>query len=367
MNGEAKKDADVTIIFVTMILVGLGLVMVLSASYVFAQETRGDAYFFLKRQAVWAVLGIFLMFILSKFNYHNFRKLSLPFLGISTFLLLLLMIPGVGVEINEAVRWINVAGFSIQPSEFTKLAIIIFTAVSMSRKSLDLENFWSSSFVPIIAAGGSFLLIMLQPDFGTGMVLFGTTILIIIVAGIPMRHLGLMILSVIPVGIALIVSAPYRLARLTSFVDPWADARGAGWQIIQSLYALAPGGIFGMGLGRSRQKLYYLPEPHNDFIFAIIGEELGLIGTVSVIILFAIFVWRGLRIAANAPDSFGRLLASGIVFVIGIQVLVNIGVVTGSIPVTGINLPLISAGGSSLLFNLCGIGILLNISRHTVK
>lgn len=364
MRGERRKDPDFTIFLVIIILVGIGLVMVFSASYVMSAEERGDPYFFLRRQAFWALLGLIGLYFFSRFDYRKLKRLSPVLVLISFALLTAIYIPGLGVEVNEATRWIGFGGFTIQPSEFTKLAIIIFTAAFLSSKSIRMENFWSSSFVPLAVMGLSFVFIMGQPDLGSALVIAMGTVLVIFISGIPLKHMAGMGAVLAPAAGYLMISAPYRLQRLTTFMDPWADIRGAGWQIIQSLYALGPGGLFGVGLGRSRQKLYYLPEPHNDFIFAIIGEELGLTGALAVLFLFFILIWRGLRVSLSVPDSFGSLLAAGITFLIGIQVIINIGVVTGTLPVTGLNLPFISAGGSSLFFNLCSIGILLNISRH---
>ncbi len=364
MREERRRGPDFTVFLVTIILVGIGLVMVFSASYVIAAEGRGDAYFFLRRQTFWALLGLLGLFFFSRFDYRNLKRLSPILVLISFVLLTVIYIPGVGVEINEATRWIGFSGFTIQPSEFTKLALVIFTAAFLSGKSIRMQNFWSSSFIPLAVMGLSFLFIMGQPDLGSALVIAAGTVLVIFISGIPFRHMAGMAAISVPAIIYLIISAPYRLIRILSFRDPWADPLGSGYQIIQSLYALGPGGLFGVGLGRSRQKLYYLPEPHNDFIFAIIGEELGFTGAVAVLFLFFIFMWRGIKVSLTVSDSFGSLLAAGITFMIGIQVLINIGVVTGSLPVTGLNLPLISAGGSSLFFNLCSIGILLNISRH---
>lgn len=364
MREERKRDPDFSIFLVTLILVGVGLVMVFSSSYVIAAEGRGDPFFFLRRQTFWALIGIIGMLFFSRFDYRHLKRLSPVLVVISFVLLTVIFIPGIGVEVNEAKRWIGFGGFTIQPSEFTKLALVIFTAAYLSSKSVKMENFWSSSFIPLAVMGLSFLFILGQPDLGSALIIAAGTVLVIFIAGIPLRQVGGLAALALPAVFYLMINADYRLKRLTSFLNPWADPLDSGYHIIQSLYALGPGGIFGVGLGRSRQKLYYLPEPHNDFIFAIIGEELGFMGAVAVIFLFFILVWRGMKIALTVTDNFGSLLAAGITFMIGIQVLINIGVVTGSLPVTGLNLPLISAGGSSLFFNLCSIGILLNISRH---
>lgn len=364
MREERRRDPDYVIILVVLILLGIGLVMILSTSYIIAGEDRDDPFFFMRRQAIWILLGLVGMFLFSRFNYQKLRRLSPLLILLNFALLAAVYIPGVGVTVNEAQRWIGVGGVTVQPSEFSKLAIIIFSAAFFSSKNIRVQNFWSSSFVPLAIMGISFLLILGQPDLGTALIIAMGTVLLIFIGGTPLKHLAGLAAGALPLVFYFMINEPYRLKRLTSFLNPWADPLSSGYQVIQSLYALGPGGIFGVGLGRSRQKLYYLPEPHNDFIFAVIGEELGFVGTVAVLLLFFILLWRGLKIALMAPDSFGSLLAAGITAMIGIQVLINIGVVTGSLPVTGLNLPLVSAGGSSLFFNLCGLGILLNISRN---
>ncbi|MGI6097526.1 MAG: putative lipid II flippase FtsW [Dethiobacteria bacterium] len=359
-----KKDPDFTILLTTLILLAIGLVMIFSASYIIAEESRGDPFFFLRRQTFWILLGLGGMFFFANFSYWKLRKLAPLFIIFSFILLIAIYIPGVGVEINYARRWIGIGGFTFQPAEFTKFSMVIFTAAYLSSKRVRLHDFWSSSFVPLLIMGLSFLLILKQPDLGTALAIAMTTVLIIFSAGIPLKHLLTVGGVALPALIYFMVSEEYRLKRLMSFRDPWADELGTGYQLIQSLYALGSGRIFGVGLGRSRQKLYYLPEPQNDFIFAVIAEELGLIGGIVVILLFFMLMWRGFKISLTAPDLFGSLLAVGLTMMIGLQVLVNIGVVTGSIPVTGINLPLISAGGSSVFFTLCAVGVILNISRY---
>ncbi len=342
----------------------IGLVMVFSASFVAADEEYGDPYYFLKRQALWVGIGLVGMVLVSLVPYHLFKKASILVLIIN-FLFLGLVFTGFGTDLGtEAKRWLSFGPLILQPAEFSKLALIIFTAAYMSRKQLKINNFWQSSFVPITVAGIIFFMIQLQPDLGTALVIFSASFLVVLFAGMPMIQAVGLTMFFLPPLVYFTVKEEYRMQRIFAFRDPWADSANSGYQIIQSLYALGPGHIFGTGLGRSRQKLFYLPEPQNDFIFAIIGEELGFIGAVTVILLFLIFFWRGFQIALKAPDLFGTLLAAGVTFLIAIQVVVNISVVTGYLPVTGINLPFISAGGSSLLFTMIGVGILLSISRH---
>ncbi|HPU01355.1 MAG: putative lipid II flippase FtsW [Firmicutes bacterium] len=364
MKKEQLHDPDYALILVIFLLLGIGLVMVFSASYIIAEESYGDPYYFLRRQVLWVLLGLAAMYLVSRVNYWKLRRLSL-FLLLLSFFLLGLVYTGLGTDLGTgARRWLDFGAFTFQPAELSKLALVLFAAAFMSSRSIRMERFWSSSFVPLLLAGLSFALVVSQPDLGSALILLAGTGVIVLLAGMPFKQvLGLALISV-PALVAVTIKKPYRLQRLLSFADPWADPTGSGYHIIQSLYALGPGHLFGVGLGRSRQKLYYLPFPHNDFIFAVIGEELGFVGATAVLLLFFVLVWRGLKIALTAPDTFGCLLAAGITATLALQVIINVGMVTGTLPVTGINLPLISAGGSSVFFNLLSLGILLNISRH---
>ncbi|NLX90092.1 MAG: putative lipid II flippase FtsW [Firmicutes bacterium] len=359
-----RKQPDFAIFFTVLILAGFGLIMVFSASYITSLESRGDAYFFLRRQAFWVLLGLGGMILAANFSYWKWRKLLPLLMGLNFILLLMVFIPGLGIEVYDARRWIGIGGFTLQPSELSKLVVVIFSASFLSKKNLNMANFWQSSFIPLAFMGLSFMLIFFQPDLGTALALAAVTVVVIFTAGIPLKQLFSLILASLPVVAYLAVSAPYRMKRIFSFLDPWADPLGTGYHIIQSLYALGSGGFFGVGLGRSRQKLYYLPEPQNDFIFAIIGEELGFLGALTIMLLFFILIWRGFKTAIAATDTFGSLLAAGLTAIVAVQVIINIGVVTGSIPITGINLPFISAGGSSLFFMMFAMGILMNISRY---
>jgi len=359
------RELDRTLLLVTLLLLAIGLIMVFSASFVAAEESRGDPYYFLKRQALWVAIGLLAMFCLSRLHYKKLKRLSLIILGLN-FVLLGMVFTGLGSDLGtEARRWLVLGPVILQPSEFSKLAFVIFTAAYMCSRRLNVRNFWAAVFIPLTMVGVAFFMIQNQPDLGTALVVVAASALVIFLAGAPIHQFAGLSLFVMPLFAYFTVKQDYRVQRLFTYFDPWADSYGSGYQIIQSLYALGPGHIFGAGLGRSRQKLFYLPEPQNDFIFAIIGEELGFIGAVTVMLLYIIFVWRGFLIAQKAPDLFGSLLAGGITFIIAIQVLINVAVVTGSVPVTGINLPLISAGGSSVFFTLISIGILLNISRHS--
>lgn len=363
MKKVKGKPPDFIIFFTAIILLGIGLVMVFSSSAYTSEILRDDSFYFLRRQAFWSLLGISGMIFLANYDYWKIKKYT-KFLLLLNFILLGLTYTPLGIEINGARRWVGVGGMTIQPSEFTKIALIIFTASFLSKKKINLGNVWSGILPPMAVMGICFLLILKQPDLGTALAVCGTVMVILFVAGMEWKHIFVLGAGGIPALGYLMLSKEYRRQRFFSFLNPWADKLDTGYHIIQSLYALGPGRIFGVGLGRSRQGLFYLPDPHSDFIFAIIGEELGFIGAVTVILLFFLLIWRGFKLALMAPDTFGSLLAVGIISVIALQVVINIGAVTGSIPVTGINLPLISAGGSSLFFTLCSIGVLLNISKY---
>ncbi len=364
VKSRATKDCDRVLLMVTFLLLAIGLLMIFSASFVVAEESQGDPYFFLKRQAVWVAIGLAGLYMLSHFHYKNLKRFSILILLLN-FVLLAMVFSGFGSDMGtEARRWLTLGPVVLQPSEFSKLALIIFTAAYMSSRRLNIYNFWTASLVPFVLAGAAFFMIQFQPDMGTALVVLAGSALVVVFAGMPVSQIAGLSLLFLPPVAYFTLKEEYRMQRLFTFLDPWAEPTGSGYQIIQSLYALGPGHIFGAGLGRGKQKLFYLPEPQNDFIFAVIGEELGFIGAVAVLMLYLILIWRGFQIALKAPEVFGSLLAAGITFMIAVQVLINVAVVTGAVPVTGINLPLISAGGSSVFFTLIGIGILLNISKH---
>lgn len=350
---------------VTFTLLAVGLIMVYSASAVWADYKFNDSFFFAKRQMLFAGVGIIAMFFIMNIDYWTWRTWSKVILIICFILLILVLIPGIGNVRNGSRSWIGVGAFSVQPSEFMKIAMIAFLAKFLSENQKAITSFKQGLFPSLGLVFLAFGLIMLQPDLGTGTVMVGTSVVIIFIAGARISHfVGLGLLGVAGF-VGLIISAPYRMKRITSFLDPWQDPLGSGFQMIQSLYAIGPGGLFGLGLGQSRQKFFYLPEPQTDFIFAILAEELGFIGGSLILLLFSLLLWRGIRIALGAPDLFGTFLATGIIAMIAIQVMINIGVVTGLMPVTGITLPFLSYGGSSLTLMLMAVGVLLNISRHS--
>lgn len=362
---NSKAAPDFLLIAVTLTLLSIGLIMVYSASAVWASYKFDDAFYFAKRQLLFAGLGIGAMFIVMNIHYWTWRSWSKVLLLACFILLILVLIPGVGRVRGGASSWLGVGAFSIQPSEFVKMGLIIFLAKYLSENQKYVTTIKKGLVPTLSIVFLAFGLIMLQPDLGTGTVLVVTCMMMIFVAGGRIKHfvfIGIMGL----IGFAgLIISAPYRIQRITSFMDPWQDPLGSGFQIIQSLYAIGPGGLLGFGLGQSRQKFQYLPEPQTDFIFSIVSEELGFIGAVFVLLLFCLLLWRGIRIAMGAPDLFGSLLAVGIIGMIAIQVMINIAVVTGLMPVTGITLPFLSYGGASLTLILVSIGVLLNISRFS--
>ncbi|CAM4333033.1 MAG: stage V sporulation protein E [Paenibacillus macerans] len=345
-------------------LLAIGIVMVYSAGSVLAFHDYGDSFYFVKRQLLFAVLGLVAMFLMMNFDYRLLRKYAKVGLLICFALLVIVLIPGIGVVRGGARSWLGISSFGIQPSEFMKLGMILFLSYFLSQEDYKITNFAKGLLPPLGVIGLAFGLIMLQPDLGTGTVMLGASLLIVFTAGARILHLaGLAGLGALGF-VGLILAAPYRLKRITAFLDPWSDPLGAGYQIIQSLYAIGPGGLAGLGLGMSRQKYSYVPEPQTDFIFSILAEELGFIGGLLVLLLFLILVWRGMRVAMTIDDTFGSLLAVGIVGMVAVQVVINIGVVIGLMPVTGITLPLISYGGSSLTLMLTALGILLNLSRY---
>jgi cell division protein FtsW len=363
--GKARSTPDIWIIISTLLLLTIGVIMVYSASAVLAFHEFGDWYYYLKRQMLFAVLGVAAMFVTMNVDYWVWKKYGRIALIVCLGLLILVLIPGIGVVRGGARSWIGIGSFGIQPSEFMKIGMILFLAKLLTDEQVKINFFFKGLLPPLSIMGLAFGLIMLQPDLGTGAVLVGASLLMIYTAGARILHLSYLGMLGVAGFIGLIIAAPYRLERITAFLDPWKDPLGAGYQAIQSLYAIGPGGLVGLGLGMSRQKYSYLPEPQTDFIFSIIAEELGFIGGTLVLLLFTILVWRGMRTAITAPDTFGSLVAVGIIGMVAVQVIINIGVVIGMFPVTGITLPFISAGGSSLTLMLTSIGILLNISRYS--
>jgi len=359
-----NKSPDFYLFAIVIILLSIGICMVFSSSFITADKWYGDSYYFLKKQIIYAIISLLVLIISMNINYQYYKKISIPFLILSILLLVLVFVPGIGRSAGGAIRWIKLGFFSFQPSEIAKFALILYMAEFMARKDVkDLKTFAKGILPSLIIIGTIFILILMEPDFSTALIIIGISFVMLFIGGTRIIQLFALAASAVPVGMLILLREEYRIKRLLAFLDPWKDPLDSGFHVIQSLLALGSGGIFGIGLAESRQKFFYLPDQHTDFIFSIIGEELGLIGTISVIVLFALLLWRGYRIAVHSIDDFGCLLAAGITFVIVFQSMINIGVVTKMLPTTGITLPFISSGGTSLIVNMFCIGVLLNISR----
>ena len=368
------KPVDFALCITVLLLLALGIIMVLSASSPAALAESGNSYAYVSRQAIAAVAGLVVMIGFSRFDYHKYKRLYK--IAYWASLGLLILVPIIGSDANGAKRWIELGPLgSFQPSEVSKIGFIIFFAAYLTDHRDELKSTWKGFVKPILwLAPPVLILIVFQDHLSASIVIGVVTAIMMLVAGTRIRDfltLGVGGVSALLGGLMLMAQVSgkgtFRFARLTSFLDPWADQTGDGWQIIQSLYAIGSGGLFGAGLGNSKQKYLYLPFPHNDFIFAVIAEELGFVGCLIVIILFAIFIWRGILVSMKAEDMFGSLLAIGITSLIGIQVIINIAVVTNSMPVTGMPLPFFSYGGTALLILLASVGILLNVSRSMNK
>jgi cell division protein FtsW len=359
------KRLDYALLTSVLIISIFGCIMIYSSSYIWALYKYNDAFKFVKNQALFLIIGIILMIIVSKINYKLYYDKANYILIGCIILLILVLIPGIGAVRNGSRSWFKIGSFGIQPSEFTKLSLLIFVSKYLSKNEKIVKNI-KTGVLPILALlMFIFGLIMLQPDFGTGFIIVSSIIVLLFVGGVDFKFfLKIGVVGVVGV-ISLILAAPYRLSRILSFLDPWSDPLGSGFQIIQSLYAIGPGGLFGYGLGNSRQKHFFLPEPQTDFIFSIISEELGFFGCLFVVIMFLIICYNGFKISKNSEDLFAKYLSFGIIFQISFQACMNLMVVTGLIPVTGVTLPFLSYGGSSLLITLCSMGIVLNISRYS--
>ena len=373
MNPLRKGSPDFLLMFLTLILTGFGILMVFSASSATAAIEYNDSLYFTKRQIIWAAAGLFLMLIMMNIPFLWWKKLVFPVFVLAIASLVLVLI--FGVVRNGARSWFQIGPFGGQPTEFAKLAIIMYLAALISRKGEKFRDFKRGLLPVMIIVGIVCALIMMQPDLGSCFILVMTAGLVIIAGGANLKHIllsGLFlacILGCVLGGYFLFTPADqiksYRLDRFTAYLDPWADPLDTGFQLIQSLYAFGHGGLTGAGFGQSIQKLHYLPYAYNDFIFPVIGEELGLIGALTVLLVLLLLMWRALIISLRCPDIFGTLLGTGIVGMIGIQAVINLGGVTGLIPITGVTLPFISYGGSSLLVTLVSMGILLSISRYS--
>jgi len=358
-----KLKSDKVLFTATLLLICTSIVMVYSASAVIAREKWQDPYRFLFKQAAWVLIGLSLVPIVMRIDYRSYRQPVVIWtaLGVAAVALVAVLF---STPVNGASRWLHVGPLGIQPSELAKIAIILFTAALLERR-MDRINDLSYALLPIGLTTGVIVgLILVEPDLGTAVSVLVIAGAMIFAAGISYRYVIGLVLVAAPALYVVVMASEYRVQRVLAFLDPWSDPQGSGYQMIQSMIAVGTGGLFGRGLMGGVQKLFYLPEPHNDFIYAVIAEELGLLGATTVLACFAVITWRGLRTATRAPDRFGAYLAVGLTAMIAFQALLNISVVTGIAPTKGIPLPFVSAGGSSLLINLLGLGILLNVSQH---
>ena len=358
-----KLYPDKWLFAATIGLALFGVVMVYSASAMLAQSENHGSFFYVKKQALWTLIGFGAMVVAMQFDYNRLRDRRIVY-GLLLLTSLMLMAVFAFPRINGAHRWIRFSGFSIQPSEISKLALVIFLAYFLERRAGEERSFWRT-FIPCGAVTALLAaLVVIEPDFGTSMMLAVMFVVVVYTAGARVSHLAMAAAPALVVAAGLLIFVPWRLTRLVTFLDPWADPQKSGFQVVQSLIAVGSGGPNGLGFAQGKQKMLFLPFAHSDFIFAVIGEELGLIGTLTVLLIFALFLWRGIRTSLLAPDRFGKLLAIGIVSGIVAQALFNISVVLSLVPTKGIPLPFISYGGSSLVPTLASVGILLNISQH---
>ena len=368
-----KLRPDTWLFGVAVVLLSVGVVMVYSASAIVAAERFHDPYFFLKKQVFWALLGALALWLAPgvggprpavRLDPGRRGGLVVPLLPAAGVLLVLVLAPPLGQAINGTRRWIRLGPVSFQPAELAKLALVVYLAAFLARRRDALGDFRRGLLPPLAVAGVLAALVLAQPDLGSCLTLVALTFALLFLAGGRVRHLALVLAPALPLLAVAVWVAPYRVRRITTFLDPWSDPRGSGFQIIQSWLAFGNGGLLGQGIGGSQQKLFYLPEAHTDFIFAIVGEELGLVGALAIVGLFVVLAWRGLRIGLRAPEPFGAYLALGITLLIATQAIVNLGVVTGLLPTKGLPLPFISFGGSALLVTMLATGVVLNISQH---
>jgi cell division protein FtsW len=357
-----KLSTDLLLLAVTVALLGFGLVMVWSASSALAQERHGGPYYFLLKQIAWGALGLAGMGAALRLDYRTLRRPAVVYslLVVSTLLLVVVLFLR---PVNDTHRWIRLGALSFQPAELAKLAIVVYLAYHVERRA-ERVNELVTLFPALLLLGWLGFLILIQPDLGTAFCLVLTGAVLLYVAGVRFKYFAALAIPAVVVLYAAVMSVPWRRVRITSFIDPWSDPQGAGYQVIQSLIAVGTGGVTGVGLMEGRQKLFYLPYPYSDFIFAVIGEELGMLGALAVVLAFVVLLWRGLKAAWGAPDDFGRFLAAGVTLSIVFQALINVSVVLGLLPTKGIPLPFISAGGSSLVFALFGVGLVANVSQH---
>ncbi len=364
---KSRGTPDFLLLFLTLGMVGFGIVMIFSASFTVSYWEMGNRWFFTQRQLIWAMIGLIFMLIAMNIPFSFYKERFFLILLVGVGLLLLVFVPGLGQNRNGASSWVGIGSFTIQPAEFAKLSLIIYLAALMSKKKELMKSLKRGLIPALTVVGIYFGLIILQPDFGTGLILLMTAGIMIFAGGISMKHMMYIIAIIIATIPIAVLTAGYRMARITSYLHPWDDPWGTGYHLIQSLIALGNGGIFGTGFGKGIQKFFYLPYPQSDFIFSVMGEELGFIGITLFILFFLFILWRILVISLHSTDSFGTLVGIGIFSVFAIQAFINIGGVTGTIPITGVPLPFISAGGSSLIMSMTSIGLILSLSRENTK
>jgi cell division protein FtsW len=357
------RQERINLAITVLTLICVGIVMIYSASCVNAMQTYGDSLYFLKRHVLFLTMGLAASFFVLSADYRQIQPYARMLVGVCVVLLLLVLIPHIGSESYGARRWFKIGVFHFQPSELAKLAMIIYTADFLDRKQQVIHSFRHGFLPPLLVMGALCALTVKQPDLGTTVEIAVVTLTMLCLGGARLWHLAMVFCSAVPLLVYLIRKEPYRMARIIAFLDPWQDSQGIGFQLTQSQIALGSGGLLGVGLGHSRQKLFYLPAAHTDFILSIIGEELGLIGTIGIIVLFGLFIWQGSRIVRQTNNAFGYFLGMGIVMMLGLQAVVNVGVSIGAFPTKGLPLPFISYGGSALIFHLAAIALLLNISK----
>lgn len=357
------KNIRISIAVITTILISIGIIMIYSSSGIYAMQELGSSQYFLDRHLIFLMIGFVVMMSIMAIDYRILRKYAKPMLAVCIVLLFLVLIPQIGKSTYGARRWFKVGPINFQPSELTKFVLMIYTADFLARKKSDITLFFRGFLPILIILGLVCLMILKQPDLGSSVLIASIVLIMIFVGGAKFTHLFSLVLLALPALYLLVVRVPYRMRRILAFIDPWQDSLGVGFQLTQSQIALGSGGLFGVGLGKSMQKLFYLPAAHTDFILSIIGEEFGLVGTLIIVLLFIILILQGARIAKRITNPFGYYLSIGIVSMLALQSVVNIGVSIGAFPTKGLPLPLISYGGSSLIFNMLSIGLLLNISR----
>lgn len=361
---DPLKRAKSLLLGSTVILIAIGVIMIYSASAIYALDTMKDSTYFLTRHLLYLVIGGVISWQISKIDYQAGRKHAKKIIIGSVIFLILVYVPHIGYATKGAHRWIRIAGFSIQPSEFLKIAMIYYMADFLDRRKAELADLKRTVLPALFVLGMCLALVLKQPDLGTTVTVAMVVFIMFFAAGFPLRYLGVIFVTAIPVLAGLVLAKAYRRKRLLAFLNPWEDPRGVGFQIIQSFLALGSGGLFGVGLGQSQQKLFYLPESHTDFIFSIIGEELGFVGASSVILLFIVFLFAGMVIVFRSKTFFSQLLSLGLVSLIGFETVINIGVSIGALPTKGLSLPFISYGGSALIVNMIAVGLLINISKE---